>query len=67
MRELLGEENRWRRQGGQVGGRLLILMGGLQAAHDIAGSGGGIAATACTAPDHLLDKGALEFSSVHHR
>ena len=66
MQKLLGEEHRWRRQGGHVGGGLLILLARLEAAHDIA-AGGGTTATASTAPDHLLDKGGLEFSSVHHR
>jgi len=66
VQKLLGEEHRWRRQGGQVGGGLLILMARLEAAHDIVAGCGGIAATtASTAPDHLLDKGGLEFSSVH--
>lgn len=63
----MGEEQRWRRQGGQVGGGLLILMARLEAAHDIAAGCGGIAAVASIAPDHLLDKGGLEFSSIHHR
>lgn len=69
MQKLLWEEHGWRRQGGQDGGGLLILMARLEAAHDIiaAGCGSIAAATAGTAPDHLLDKGGLEFSSVHHR
>lgn len=46
----------------------MILVARLEAAQHIAAGLGGIAAaTAGTAPDHLLEKGGLEFSSVHHR